>query len=172
VARAVFATDGLRRCLEEGEQVECIQHGLDVAGVLANAGGITDTATLVAALVRDVFLLGQLTGAELTCRCGTAVRRIVEELTNRESLDAIEPEGRQTGEFSLAARNITVADLAVLLRSHPRTRPGWYRRPRALVDWTPEVVEACAEVSPGLRRAFGFAHRRAESEARAESRKR
>ena len=60
-----------------------INHPIELARVLHNEGGVSDPATLCAAILHDTVEDTQTTRAELARRFGSAIARIVMEVTDR-----------------------------------------------------------------------------------------
>ena len=64
-----------------------INHPIAVAHLLAEAGGVTDLITLMAAVLHDTIEDTETTADELERQFGRAVRKLVEEVTVDKSLD-------------------------------------------------------------------------------------
>src|SRR5262249_21539101 len=63
-----------------------INHPIEVAQLLAGVGGVTDTATLMAAVLHDTIEDTETTAEEIQTRFGAEVRGLVEEVTDDKSL--------------------------------------------------------------------------------------
>jgi guanosine-3',5'-bis(diphosphate) 3'-pyrophosphohydrolase len=63
-----------------------INHPIEVAHLLADVGGITDVATLVAAILHDTIEDTETTPGELEEQFGPVVRNVVEEVTDDKTL--------------------------------------------------------------------------------------
>ena len=67
-----------------------INHPIEVAEILSRVGGITDLATLQAAILHDTIEDTETTGEELEAHFGVEVRRLVEEVTDDRGLSKAE----------------------------------------------------------------------------------
>jgi GTP diphosphokinase / guanosine-3',5'-bis(diphosphate) 3'-diphosphatase len=105
-----------------------INHPLALACVLCVDGGVTDVATLCAALLHDTVEDTDTTPAELEATFGAEIRAIVQEVCN-------------------------VRDVA----SSPPERWTLQRR-QAYFDWAREVVDRLRGVNPKLEALFDAAY--------------
>src|SRR5882724_1646054 len=67
-----------------------INHPIEVAELLARAGGVTDPVTLQAAILHDTIEDTNTTREELDIAFGPEVRRVVEEVTDDKELPKAE----------------------------------------------------------------------------------
>src|SRR5690242_9518877 len=63
-----------------------INHPLGLARILTAEGGVTDAATICAALLHDTIEDTETTAAELEAQFGVEIRAIVEEVTDDKAL--------------------------------------------------------------------------------------
>lgn len=80
---AAFAARKL--CLQkrkDGDASPYINHPIEVAAILAGDGGVTDVLTLVAAVLHDTLEDTETTPAELAREFGSAIRDLVQEVTD------------------------------------------------------------------------------------------
>src|SRR5687768_7794747 len=130
---ASFAADrhrGQRR--KDAEASPYINHPLALARILANEGGVTDTAVLVAALLHDTVEDTETTIEEIEARFGPEVAGIVAEVTDDKSLEPAERKRLQVvkaASKSDGAKLVKLADKTCNLRDLGATPP---------VEWSPE----------------------------------
>src|SRR4051812_26672835 len=72
-----------------------INHPIAVAHLLADTGGITDLATLMAAVLHDTIEDTETTPSELDEHFGQLVRKLVEEMTDDKTLKKADRKARQ-----------------------------------------------------------------------------
>ena len=146
----------------DGHASPFVNHPIEVAALLAEVGGVSDATTLAAAVLHDVVEDTATTADELTSSFGTAVARIVTEVSDDPDLPG--PERRRlqamrAATLSPAARLIKIADKTANLRQRP-------------ADWTIErwadyaasarrVVDACRGTNAALERLFDAVAERA-----------
>lgn len=142
-----------------------INHPLALARVLAVEGGVTDAATLCAALLHDTIEDTDTTYDELHAQFGKKVADVVAEVTDDRSLPKARRKALQiehAPHMSKRAALVKLADKTCNLRdvaSHPPA--GWpLARRRQYFDWAKAVIDALPPVSRKLRRAFDEAHAR------------
>src|SRR6266403_2155928 len=75
-----------RQRRKDSDATPYINHPIAVAEVLARVGGVTDLATLQAAILHDTIEDTQTTPQELDEQFGQDVRLLVQELTDDKSL--------------------------------------------------------------------------------------
>jgi guanosine-3',5'-bis(diphosphate) 3'-pyrophosphohydrolase len=141
-----------------------INHPLALARVLAVEGGITDAATLCAALLHDTIEDTDTTPAELTVEFGAEVAAIVEEVTDDKSLPKAERKLAQVAHaahISDKAKRVKLADKICNLRDVAQNPPAdWpVGRRREYFDWAKSVIDRLRGVDPVLEAAFDQAWR-------------
>ncbi len=139
--------------------VPYVNHVIEVAEILARAGGVTDTAMLQAALLHDTVEDTETTFEELEVKFGEDVRKLVEEMTDDKSLPKQERKLQQilhAPHISDRGKQIKIADKISNIRDivH-RPPPDWTMdRRRAYVEWGQAVVAGCRGVNAGLEALF------------------
>jgi guanosine-3',5'-bis(diphosphate) 3'-pyrophosphohydrolase len=140
-----------------------INHPIALAHLLVTEGGVSDTSTLVAALLHDTVEDTDTTFDEIRARFGKVVADVVREVTDDTSLpkglrkqlqiDHAPHLSRRAALVKLADKTVNLRDLA----SHPPA--GWpLRRKQAYYDWAKAVVDGLPPVNHRLRQAFDQAH--------------
>lgn len=136
-----------------------ISHPIAATELLARAGGVTDSVTLLAAVLHDTVEDTETTPAELEARFGAEVRAVVEEVTDDKSLPREERKRRQVEHaphLSKRAKLVKLADktcnpLDVI--HHPP--PKWtLERRREYLDWSADIVAACRGTNPAMEWYF------------------
>ncbi|GGC71713.1 hypothetical protein GCM10010994_32720 [Chelatococcus reniformis] len=139
-----------------------INHLLEVAELVATAGGGDDPALLSAALLHDVIEKAGVTAAALRAAFGDDVTRLVEELTDDPRLSDDEQKQAQIDHaptLTRRAKLIKLADKTSNLRAQATEPPAHWppaRRAAHLV-WARAVARGCRGVSPALDQAFDAA---------------
>ncbi len=140
-----------------------INHPIALARTLAVEGGITDTRTLIAAVLHDTVEDTDTTFEEIGAMFGAKVAEVVREVTDDTSLPKTDRKrlqiehaphiGKRAALVKLADKTSNLRDVAV---SPPR---GWpLARRRAYFDWAKAVVDQLPPVSKKLRAAFDEAY--------------
>lgn len=132
-----------------------INHAIEVATILATRGGVTDLATLTAAVLHDTIEDTRTTPAELEAEFGAEVRDLVLEMTDDKRLPKAERKRFQiehAGSISPKARLIKFGDKICNVRDVTASPPaGWpLERRREYLDWTEQVLVGCRGCNPGL----------------------
>ena len=142
-----------------------INHPIALARLLAVEGGITHTATLVAAVLHDTIEDTATTYEELCAHFGKRVADVVAEVTDDKRLPKARRKALQiehAPHMTRGAALVKLADKTCNLRdvaSHPPA--SWpLRRRRQYFDWARAVVDGLPPVSRKLRAAFDAAHAR------------
>jgi (p)ppGpp synthase/HD superfamily hydrolase len=148
-----------RQRRKDSDATPYINHPIAVAEVLARVGGITDLATLQAAILHDTIEDTQTTPQELDEHFGQVVRLLVEELTDDKSLPKQERKRLQVEHaphLSGSARQIKMADKICNLADITPTQPvDWpLQRKRDYLDWAESVVAGCRGCNPELEQYF------------------
>jgi (p)ppGpp synthase/HD superfamily hydrolase len=136
-----------------------INHPIEVAGVLANAGGVTVLSTLAAAVLHDTVEDTNTTFSELEKIFGREVRLLVEEMTDDKKLPKDERKRLQIAHapgLSEAAKQIKIADkicnILDIVNSPPANWPP--KRKEEYLEWAEKVVEGCRGFNPDLEGYF------------------
>ena len=136
-----------------------INHPLSLASVLAVEGGITDAATLCAALLHDTIEDTDTTGDEIEREFGPEVRRLVEQVTDDKSLPKAQRKLAQiehAAHIDPKAKRVKLADKICNLRDVALTPPaGWpLERRREYFDWAGSVIDRLRGIDPRLEAIF------------------
>jgi guanosine-3',5'-bis(diphosphate) 3'-pyrophosphohydrolase len=151
--------------------VSTSSHALPVAGALqtwlaiqwqqtlARDGGISDAATLAAALLHDTLEDTDTTELELTRHFGVLVAAIVVELTDDMTLPKAERKSRQillAREYSRPARLVRIADKIANIRDVTHNPPAHWSAGRRLnyLHWAAQVVASMRGTHAALERLF------------------
>jgi guanosine-3',5'-bis(diphosphate) 3'-pyrophosphohydrolase len=141
-----------------------INHPIALAKVLHNEGGISDPATLCAAMLHDTIEDTETTRSELARAFGAEIAGVVMEVTDNKRLRKHTRKRLQiehAPHLSRRAKLVKLADKICNLRDlrdHPPV--GWSRaRKRQYFDWAKQVVDGLRGVHPGLERAFDREYR-------------
>ena len=141
-----------------------INHPIELARVLHNEGGISDSATLSAAILHYTVEDTQTTQAELARKFGAGIADVVMEVTDNKRLHRHTRKRLQiehAPHLSRRAKLVKLADKICNLRDlrdHPPV--GWSRtRKREYFDWAKRVVDGLRGVHPSLERAFDREYR-------------
>ena len=153
---------------KDAEQSPYINHPIAVAAVLAEAGGVTDEALLLAAVLHDTVEDTETSFAELEQGFGADVAGLVREVTDDKSRPKAERKALQVEHAAHAtprAKQLKIADKISNIRDVTDTPPhDWSAARRAeYLDWAEAVVRGCRGVNPGLERAFDEAMVRARA---------
>ena len=148
-----------RQRRKDSDATPYINHPIAVAEVLARVGGITNLATLQAAVLHDTIEDTETTAQELDERFGQEVRLLVQELTDDKSLPKQERKRLQiqhAPHLSSRAKQIKIADKICNLGDITATQPAdWpLARKRDYLDWAERVVAGCRGCCPQLEHYF------------------
>jgi guanosine-3',5'-bis(diphosphate) 3'-pyrophosphohydrolase len=159
--RAVhFAADQHRDQRRKGVDASpYINHPIAVAELIASVAGVDDVTVLQAAVLHDIVEDTEVSLEEVESRFGSAVARLVEEVTDDQSLSGEARKEAQVlcaRDLSRGAKLIRLSDkicnvFDVALNPPARWSVG---RRRDYVEWTSKVVEVCRGVSPALEARF------------------
>ena len=132
-----------------------INHPIEVAEILANVGGVTDTVVLQGAILHDTLEDTKTTGEELEAAFGPEVRSVVEEVTDDKRLPKAERKRLQiehAPHLSSRARQIKVADKISNVLAITKTPPAdWpLERQQEYLDWTEQVAAGCRGCNSSL----------------------
>ena len=140
-----------------------INHPLELARVLAEEAGVTDAATLCAALLHDTIEDTDTTGDEIEREFGTEVRHLVEQVTDDKSLPKTQRKLAQiehAAHVDPKAKLVKLADKICNLRDVALAPPvGWpIERRREYFDWAKSVIDRLRGVDPRLEAIFDQAY--------------
>lgn len=141
-----FAADKHRDQRRKDEEASpYINHPIEVAELLARVGGVTDLVTLQGAILHDTIEDTNTTGEELEAAFGSEVRKVVEEVTDDNTLDKADRKRLQiehAPHVSIRAKHIKLADKIANVRSVTQTPPAKWplSRRKEYLDWTEQVI--------------------------------
>lgn len=136
-----------------------INHPIEVAEILSRVGGVTDLATLQAAILHDTIEDTQTTGEELEAFFGAEVRRLVEEVSDDQRLPKAERKRLQiehAPQLSPNAKLIRIADKISNVRDVTHSPPThWpHQRRRDYLEWAEKVVVGLRGSNPAVDELF------------------
>lgn len=142
-----------------------INHPIALAHLLSVEGGVTDTRTLIAAVLHDTIEDTETSYDELRRCFGKVVADVVAELTDDKALPKAERKHLQVVHAPHKTRRaafVKLADKTWNLRDMADNPPvGWsLERRREYFDWAKRVVDGLPPVSKRLRRVFDAAYAR------------
>lgn len=136
-----------------------INHPIDLANVLLNEGGVSDTTALCAAILHDTLEDTQTTTEELAREFGGEICNIVLEVTDNKKLKKHKRKELQVKHgphLSTRARLVKLADKICNLRdvaTNPPTR--WpVKRQIDYFDWAKAVIDNLRGANPKLEAVF------------------
>lgn len=140
-----------------------INHPLTLASVLAGEAGITDGATLCAALLHDTIEDTATTAQELEIAFGPEIAGIVQEVTDDKRLTKVERKRLQVehaATISDKAKRVKLADKISNLRDVAASPPpDWsLERRREYFDWAKSVIDRLRGVDATLEAIFDRAY--------------
>lgn len=144
---------------KDAEASPYINHPIEVAAILATRGGVTDLATLMAAILHDTIEDTETTPEELGAAFGPEVRELVVEVTDDKHLPKAERKRLQIEHAhrrSPKAKLVKLGDKIANVRDVTATPPaGWsVARRQEYLDWTEQVLVGCRGSNAGLERYY------------------
>lgn len=141
-----------------------INHPLTLACVLSAEGGVSDPATLCAALLHDTVEDTDTSAEELEREFGSEIAGLVMEVTDDKSLPKVERKRLQiehAATISDKAKLVKLADKISNLRDVASSPPaGWpLERRREYFDWAKSVIDRLRGIDPRLEAVFDQAYR-------------
>lgn len=141
------------------EKTPYINHPIEVARLLASVGGVSDVDVLSAALLHDTVEDTGTRPEELEERFGSAVRRLVDEVSDDKRLPKQrrkELQVEHTPHLSSGAKQIKIGDKicnVADVTDHPPSDWPLERR-REYLDWAQAVVAGCRGANSSLEVHF------------------
>ena len=140
-----------------------INHPLALALVLSAEGGITDVATLGAALLHDTIEDTETLPEELEQSFGAEIRTIVEEVTDDKGLPKADRKRLQVehaAHVSHKAQLVKLADKICNLRDVATSPPDRWdlARRQEYFDWCKRVIDQLRGAHAGLEAVFDRAY--------------
>jgi len=164
IRAAAFAADKHRdQRRKDAAATPYINHPLGLAHILSAEGGVTDIATLSAALLHDTIEDTETSPEELEREFGAEIRRIVEEVTDDKSLPKADRKRLQVehaAHISHKAQLVKLADKIANLRDVATSPPDRWtlERRQEYFDWAKQVVDRMRGVHAVLERTFDAAY--------------
>jgi len=136
-----------------------ITHPIQVAQALVEIGHVTETSTLVAAILHDTLEDTKTTRDEIRDTFGEEILQIVLEVTDNKSLEKMERKRQQVihaPHISDQAKNIKLGDKLINCRDILNSPPkNWtLERRREYIQWAADVVENLRNTNAALEFAF------------------
>lgn len=140
-----------------------INHPLTLARILSVEGGVTDVATIAAALLHDTLEDTETTPAEIEEQFGHEIRSIVEEVTDDKMLPKADRKRLQVEHAASASRKaqlVKLADKIANLRDVATSPPDRWdlARRQEYFDWGKLVVDRLRGAHPQLEALFDAAY--------------
>lgn len=148
---------------KDAESSPYINHPLELARVLSEMGGVSDVATLCAALLHDTIEDTATSEHELAQSFGPEIAALVSEVTDDKSLPKVERKSRQVehaATISDKAKRIKLADKICNLTDVACSPPATWslERRREYFDWAKQVIDRLRGVDAVLESAFDKAY--------------
>jgi guanosine-3',5'-bis(diphosphate) 3'-pyrophosphohydrolase len=136
-----------------------INHPIQLADVLCNEGGITDSEVLAAAILHDTIEDTRTTEEELAETFGKSIAGIVVEVSDDKSLCKSDRKQQQIDHaphISHKAKLVKLADKICNLRDVLKSPPaGWdLQRRQEYFDWAKAVIDGCRGAHSRLEAVF------------------
>lgn len=143
----------------DADETPYINHPLEVAFILIDEGGISDAATLAAALLHDTIEDTNTTREELSLIFGREVSNLVVELTDLKSTLPAEKKQRELDHahhLSEKAKLVKLADKTANIRDLATMPPAnWDTQRKAdYFEFALEIAKITSSASPLLMEAF------------------
>jgi guanosine-3',5'-bis(diphosphate) 3'-pyrophosphohydrolase len=146
-----------------------INHPLAAAELLARVGGVTDTDTLLAAILHDTVEDTTTSFDELEELFGRTVRDLVAEVTDDKTLEKAERKRQQVAHVataSVGAKLLKLADKSCNVADvldHPGANWSVQRR-REYIAWAVEVIAGCRGINAAMEQHFDALVARGQAE--------
>lgn len=152
---------------KDAEASPYINHPIEVAEILARIAGVDDVTVLQAALLHDTVEDTQTSPEELEREFGSAVRKLVEEVTDDKTLPKPERKRLQiehAPHLSPRAKLLKLADKICNVRDVTHSPPkDWDERRRVeYFDWAAKVMAGYRRTNRALERHFDALLREAQ----------
>lgn len=136
-----------------------INHPIQLADVLCNEGGVTDSEVLAAAILHDTIEDTQTSEQELVETFGDSIAAIVLEVSDDKALCKSDRKQQQIDHaphISHKAKLVKLADKICNLRDVLASPPaGWdLARRQDYFDWAKAVIDGCRGAHPTLESVF------------------
>ena len=159
LSAALYAARKHRCQLRKDKQTPYINHPVGVAELLARVGGISDSATLIAALLHDTLEDTDATPEEIELLCGAEVLGIVREVTDDKDMPKAHRRRLQVqraSALSHSARLIRLADkISNITDINTDQPPGWSLQEKLdYLGWAESVIAMIRGTHPALEKLF------------------
>jgi GTP diphosphokinase / guanosine-3',5'-bis(diphosphate) 3'-diphosphatase len=149
---------------KDAEASPYINHPIGLARILADEGGVTDTAILCAALLHDTLEDTETSASELVAEFGPVVAGVVAEVTDDKSLPKADRKRLQVehaATISRRAKLVKLADKIDNLRDMATSPPAEWplERRQEYFDWAKAVIDQLRGVHARLEAVFDAAYR-------------
>ena len=128
------------------EETPYVNHPICLMDILVNEAQVSDTETLVTALLHDTIEDTDTSFEEIESEFGLVIAGLVMEVTDDKSLSKLERKAFQIShapDLSQKAKLVKLADKIANLRDIERSPPvGWeVSRRQAYFDWAKDVID-------------------------------
>jgi guanosine-3',5'-bis(diphosphate) 3'-pyrophosphohydrolase len=142
-----------------------VNHPITLMDILVNEAGISDTETLVAALLHDTIEDTDTSFEEIETEFGLVVAGLVMEVSDDKSLSKLERKAMQVHHapaLSSKAKLVKLADKIANLRDIDSSPPvGWdLSRRQAYFDWAKDVIDGLRGTHQQLEILFDEVYRK------------
>lgn len=140
--------------------VDCVADAADLAKILAEDGGETDTFLLAAAILHDLLQVSDTTEGELAGVFGSEIAFIIAEVTDNPRFNPVTRKALRllaAPQMSRKARLIKLAEVigSVRMLASPLAPAPWSdQHKREYFDWAERLVELIGKTSPTLQAVF------------------
>lgn len=144
---------------KDHDETPYINHPISVAEMIVNTGGVSDTNTIIAALLHDTIEDVGVTAKELRQMFGDEVASLVQEVTDDKSLPKAERKRLQVehaSHKSSKAKLIKIADKISNVRDVTNSPPSSWNQERRIeyLDWTENVMKGLRGVNSALEAEY------------------
>jgi guanosine-3',5'-bis(diphosphate) 3'-pyrophosphohydrolase len=161
----LFAARAHKDQRRKGNGEPYINHLIEVAALLARIAAVEDANVLSAAVLHDVIEDTAVTAAEVEQAFGARVRALVEAVTDDRRLPKAERKRLQIEHMRHAESDVRLIKLADHCSNVATLPADWSAaRRHEYIDWSAEVVRACAGTHAGLEQEHAARLERARRE--------
>ena len=135
-----------------------INHLIEVVILLSTVGKVTDTDTLIAAVLHDSLEDTSVTAADILDKFGEQVLLYIEALTDDKTLSLSERRAMQLAHIATACQQVKLIKLGDHISNIGSLPTSWDKgRLEDYIAWSYKVAKACFTSSSEL--AYGYEHR-------------
>ena len=148
---------------KDADATPYINHPLALARILTVEGGVTDAATIAAALLHDTIEDTETTSEEIEREFGSEIRVAVDEVTDDKTLPKAERKLAQvehSAHIGRRAQIVKLADKIANLRDVATSPPDRWdlARRQEYFDWARSVIDCLRGAHPALEAVFDAAY--------------